>query len=230
MFSTNLIKKKYDMLYKIAYMNKLTVEITELIIGNLISNSVNIELYINDRFGLEKDSFDNYNIFDLLLKYDNINVFKYLFEVYKIKYTDTNNIGYNLVFRSVYFNANKIFDFFITKIEPTVILSMRSNINNIDNINYGFTLLHIAVQQNNIFIINKLTELAKTHKKNIFIVKTLNPVSNQKIPAELTEVRKNKLYIDMKYAEYKIHIASNEKEKSRAQAEKAEINKEYKKL
>ena len=229
-FSTNMIIKKYDMLYKIAYVNKLTIEITELVIRNLISNSVNIELYINDRFRLEKDSFDNYNIFDLLLKYDNVNVFKYLFEVYKIKYTDTNNIGYNLVFRSVYFNANKIFDFFITKIEPTIILSMRSNINNIDNINYGYTLLHIAVQQNNIYIINKLTELAKTHKKNIFIVKTLNPVSNQKIPAELADNRKNKLYIDMKYAEYKIHIASNEKEKSRAQAEKAEINKEYKKL
>jgi hypothetical protein len=126
-----MIIKKYDMLYKIAYVNKLTIEITELVIRNLISNSVNIELYINDRFGLEKDSFDNYNILDLLLKYDNINVFKYLFEAYKIKYTDTNNIGYNLVFRSVYFNANKIFDFFITKIEPTIILSMRSNINNI---------------------------------------------------------------------------------------------------
>jgi hypothetical protein len=34
----------------------------------------------------------------------------------------------------------------------------------------------------------------------------------------------------MKYAEYKIHIASNEKEKSRAQAEKAEIKKEYNRL
>ena len=191
------IGNDYTILSSLAFYNNLSLNITKIIISELEKRKINIKEFL-----LLTDG--NFTIFEWLIKYDNIELFKYLFTTYKIDYNIIDNSGFNLVFTSVIYNAHEIFRFFKNEVfnkEPLKLLRMRTGKPK-DGKYRGFNLLHIAGSYENESVIKILCDLSLRFNENIF-VKDLDSEGGQEAYI-YGKTNKIKCYIKDKEISFKI--------------------------